>query len=74
MEKLHKQISMFRDMEDFAVFLAIVIATNYIVYNIGLMNGRVAPRAGAWIETGEVDEKFVVKDVAPRAGAWIETT
>ncbi len=36
-------------------------------------SGRVAPRRGAWIETGSVpllpDEKFV----APRRGAWIET-
>ena len=34
---------------------------------------RVAPRAGAWIET---EDKFVVEfeiEVAPRAGAWIET-
>ena len=40
MEKLHKQISLFRYLEDFAVLAAIVLATNYIAYNIGLMNGR----------------------------------
>ena len=34
---------------------------------------KVAPRAGAWIETGD---KFIIApylEVAPRAGAWIET-
>ena len=40
MEKLHKQISLFRYMEDFAVFAAIVAAASYIAYNVGLMNGR----------------------------------
>jgi hypothetical protein len=33
----------------------------------------VAPRAGAWIETGIVRNIHPVIDVAPRAGAWIET-
>ena len=35
---------------------------------------NVAPRAGAWIETGlppKVDRRSYV---APRAGAWIETS
>ena len=34
---------------------------------------RVAPHAGAWIETHQAD--FIVGhgDVAPHAGAWIET-
>ena len=35
--------------------------------------GRVAPRAGAWIETLKVDSIKPGIDVAPRAGAWIET-
>jgi len=35
---------------------------------------RVAPRAGAWIETNdELLEKTKKEHVAPRAGAWIET-
>ncbi len=33
----------------------------------------VAPRAGAWIETGKEFKKNQDKYVAPRAGAWIET-
>ena len=33
----------------------------------------VAPRAGAWIETGLVGNVAVPRVVAPRAGAWIET-
>ncbi len=33
----------------------------------------VAPRAGAWIETGQKDSPSRVVVVAPRAGAWIET-
>jgi len=35
---------------------------------------KVAPRAGAWIETRHIIKggKFFI--VAPRAGAWIETT
>ena len=33
----------------------------------------VAPRAGAWVETG-IGESFKgMKSVAPRAGAWVET-
>ena len=37
------------------------------------MLSKVAPRAGAWIETDndEKTQKFLA--VAPRAGAWIET-
>ena len=35
---------------------------------------RVAPRAGAWIETSISVEGFIREDVAPRAGAWIETS
>ena len=34
---------------------------------------KVAPRAGAWIETEEINEQSNTADVAPRAGAWIET-
>ena len=34
---------------------------------------KVAPRAGAWIETGEIMEFYEKLRVAPRAGAWIET-
>jgi len=34
----------------------------------------VAPRAGAWIETGRGEQIYHKRKVAPRAGAWIETT
>ena len=34
---------------------------------------KVAPRAGAWIETVVSMIKFKLWIVAPRAGAWIET-
>src|SRR3972149_4063093 len=34
---------------------------------------RVAPRAGAWIETQRYPRKPRPSVVAPRAGAWIET-
>ena len=34
----------------------------------------VAPRAGAWIETGMQELTEVIEKVAPRAGAWIETS
>ena len=34
---------------------------------------RVAPRAGAWIETVIALAADEVRMVAPRAGAWIET-
>ena len=34
---------------------------------------KVAPHAGAWIETGEVKRLKEEKRVAPHAGAWIET-
>ncbi len=35
---------------------------------------KVAPRAGAWIET-KIEQRIKIKleHVAPRAGAWIET-
>ena len=33
----------------------------------------VAPRAGAWIETGFCQPRGDYRHVAPRAGAWIET-
>ena len=37
-------------------------------------NDFVAPRVGAWIETGcKVFDKMLV-EVAPRVGAWIETS
>jgi len=35
---------------------------------------KVAPRAGAWIETGAFVPIFDNQFVAPRAGAWIETS
>ena len=35
--------------------------------------GEVAPRAGAWIETGNLRRNGLMGEVAPRAGAWIET-
>src|SRR5208337_1425054 len=38
-----------------------------------LGNLRVAPRAGAWIETPLLCGRQRGHDVAPRAGAWIET-
>ena len=34
---------------------------------------RVAPRAGAWIETIPMRPLLARARVAPRAGAWIET-
>src|SRR5438309_1714407 len=34
---------------------------------------RVAPRAGAWIETYSPSAGYSMAIVAPRAGAWIET-
>ena len=34
---------------------------------------KVAPRAGAWIETVMIEGKARSYEVAPRAGAWIET-
>jgi len=34
---------------------------------------RVAPRAGAWIETVKWKGTDGAETVAPRAGAWIET-
>ena len=34
---------------------------------------RVAPRAGAWIETTPTGRALSQGKVAPRAGAWIET-
>jgi len=37
-------------------------------------NSEVAPRAGAWIETGASLKLLApTAEVAPRAGAWIET-
>ena len=38
-----------------------------------LLNGGVAPRAGAWIETENATDLRSTRSVAPRAGAWIET-
>jgi len=37
------------------------------------MTSRVAPHAGAWIETVYFASFCVAKMVAPHAGAWIET-
>jgi len=34
---------------------------------------QVAPRAGAWIETSDINVANLTSSVAPRAGAWIET-
>ena len=34
---------------------------------------KVAPRVGAWIETGYDGRSGKTKNVAPRVGAWIET-
>ena len=34
---------------------------------------RVAPRAGAWVETYFPDRLCCLEGVAPRAGAWVET-
>ncbi len=34
---------------------------------------RVAPHAGAWIETIFCVNNWILMDVAPHAGAWIET-
>ena len=41
---------------------------------LGRYLNDVAPRAGAWIETGTTTRKCTSSRVAPRAGAWIETT
>ena len=38
-----------------------------------LCHAPVAPRAGAWIETGTHRAAALGHGVAPRAGAWIET-
>ena len=35
--------------------------------------GLVAPRRGAWIETGDNKYDYLDVLVAPRRGAWIET-
>ena len=35
---------------------------------------RVAPHAGAWIETPEMARPVLDEFVAPHAGAWIETS
>ncbi len=35
---------------------------------------RVAPLAGAWIETSQIRGMCNVEGVAPLAGAWIETS
>ena len=34
----------------------------------------VAPRVGAWIETGDIPAYGQSSNVAPRVGAWIETS
>src|SRR5947199_10605042 len=34
----------------------------------------IAPRAGAWIETGRPAAAAFPRSIAPRAGAWIETS
>ncbi len=40
---------------------------------LGSLDRVVAPRAGAWIETVNINECGTYCEVAPRAGAWIET-
>ena len=37
------------------------------------MQGIVAPRVGAWIETKKGKQRQKEQHVAPRVGAWIET-
>jgi len=44
----------------------------YIRFVINLYN-YVAPRVGAWIETGMSNYEIITSHVAPRVGAWIET-
>ena len=34
---------------------------------------RVAPHAGAWVETGTAEKSGALIAVAPHAGAWVET-
>ena len=41
--------------------------------NMDCLFMAVAPRAGAWIETGNLLKPWRSQVVAPRAGAWIET-
>ncbi len=43
------------------------------IISIQNLNSKVAPRAGAWIETKLIAEGKPEFKVAPRAGAWIET-
>ncbi len=43
------------------------------VIQLFFMSHRVAPRAGAWIETARRLSGYCGAWVAPRAGAWIET-
>ena len=40
---------------------------------MGNLLPRLAPRAGAWIETQTAQQPRKGRHVAPRAGAWIET-
>ena len=40
---------------------------------VAAWHAGVAPRAGAWIETGRKGVAMTCNLVAPRAGAWIET-
>ena len=37
------------------------------------LGDKVAPHAGAWIETSPGRRRLVAVFVAPHAGAWIET-
>ncbi len=39
-----------------------------------ITGSRVAPHAGAWIETRMISTYLLSPEVAPHAGAWIETT
>ena len=40
---------------------------------INIISDRVAPHAGAWIETIALSDRRNQVRVAPHAGAWIET-
>ena len=44
------------------------------VVDFVLQKHKVAPRAGAWVETEYAMDKSENPGVAPRAGAWVETS
>ena len=45
----------------------------HIVDRILLRLSTVAPRRGAWVETGNPEDESDTSYVAPRRGAWVET-